>query len=104
MFKWLKNLFCGNDVINYEVIYNNIISQQMWCSSYEKYSTKITTKIIKSIRRNGKESYEIKQYYSPIEDPFFDGEYNSNRMLETTASEERNVAKMWLYDKHGILL
>ena len=41
---------------------------------------------------------EIPQEIPLIEDPFYDGEYSSNRRLKSSAKSEKILAKEWLID------
>jgi hypothetical protein len=43
-------------------------------------------------------SYDIKQVIPYIENPFYDGEYSSNRKLKTLARERYEIAKLKLIE------
>lgn len=91
-------------VINVDTVYTNIVECPMWCNMYKEYKTPITTKVIRFVREDGSYEFKVEQFYSPIYKPFYDGEYSSNRALETSASEEKERAKIWLLNEHNYII
>lgn len=100
--KIFNKIFGWDEIVGQEIVYTNVIQQEMWHNFYNVYQTPVTTNVIKITRKNGNVEYKIKQHYAPIVKPFYDGEYSSNRAIETTAASEKDRAELWILNELGI--
>ena len=101
MFKKLFKFLGIIRVVGVEVVYAETIQVPMCTPAYKSYDAPITTQILATIYSNGDREYSIRQFYSLLPDPFYDCEYNSNRVLEQQAKERYNAAQIWISNKQN---
>ena len=87
-------------LIKKRIIYSNEVECYVWTKCTGKVKTFVRTWVVMK-KFLWIEKFTIKQYVPYIDEPVFDGEYSSNKLLSTIAKTEYGTAEHFIDDYKG---
>lgn len=93
---WITDLFKKKDTrpVRTEIIYRNeLVLENMFVGIRSRRSLTIVTYVVKATDKQGKVGYKIKQNLPLCENPFYDGDYATNRTVERFGHSEWILAE-----------
>lgn len=103
---WLTSIFKKKETPpeKTDIIHRReLVLENMYCGPRSYRSLTIVTYVVKSIDKRGRIDYKIKQDLPLCSDPFYDGDFTTNRTVERYGRSERIIAEEAIdNDKAGI--